>query len=410
MTAFSSNPDLKVLPGKKVLLAWEFGAGRTHILNLLGVARHLREAGIECAATLYETQFAPEFAALDIPVVQNYLWPARRRKALPWDERPASTLGDTLANLGVADPQSLNDAIRHYEGLFALFKPDLVLCENAFGAILAARNHIPAIALGTSSCLPPVNGTSFPPRAHAAGAPSWPESEVLDGINTGLKDAGRQPLPTLTDLLRQIETFPFGPSAFDAYREHRDAPVLPTLIPDLPDVPSEGDEIFVYLHGFVQHNAEFMQTLASIDRPMRVYIPGLEEPHQQALRSQGISVETTPVAVADIVRRSRCVVHHGGHQLTTICLAKAIPQVLLSRETDNQLAGDFLRNEGLGFEEHITRASAEWMINAARAAFDSAEIAEKCRAKAPQINAWFDLDPTRIVAEATMRKLESPQQ
>jgi len=146
---------------KRALLAWEFGSGRTHVGNLLGVAGHLRRSGVECLAALYDLRFASEFAALGIPVVQNYVWPARRRAPFPWQEREARALGDALANLGLADPPSLAAALAHYDGLFALFEPDIVLSENAFGAVLAARGRRPAIAFGTGSCLPPLDGAGF---------------------------------------------------------------------------------------------------------------------------------------------------------------------------------------------------------------------------------------------------------
>ncbi len=44
----------------------------------------------------------------------------------------------------------------HYDGLFSLFPPDLVLCDQAYGAVLACRDHLPAVAMAVC-------------RLHAAG-------------------------------------------------------------------------------------------------------------------------------------------------------------------------------------------------------------------------------------------------
>ena len=64
---------------KRVLLAWEYGAGRTHYSNLLAVASHLRASGVECLAALYDNSAADrEFAAIGVRTIQNFVWPSQR--------------------------------------------------------------------------------------------------------------------------------------------------------------------------------------------------------------------------------------------------------------------------------------------------------------------------------------------
>ena len=306
---------------KRALLAWEFGSGRTHIANLLGVAARLRGAGVECVAALYDMRFADEFAALGVAAVQNYVWPARRRAPFGWQEQEVRTVGDALANLGFADPPSLRGALDHYDGLFALFRPDVVLCENAFGGVLAARNRRPVIAFGTGSCLPPIDGPGFPLREGYQGQPAWPEDFVTGRINEALASRGREPLRHFSDIFGIEGVHPFGPLEFDLYAAKRRAPMLPPHLPaierPLPSGPS--DEIFVYLHGFVQANEKVMAGLRAIDRPMRLYMPELV-PDQRDRFPASCRIESQAVPPADIVRRARCVIHHGGPQLTTLCL------------------------------------------------------------------------------------------
>jgi len=391
----------------RVLLAWEFGAGRTHMLNLAGVAAHLRQAGVEGLASLYETRFAPEFGRLDIPVIQNYVWPARRRAPLAWAERPARGFGDVLANIGVANTAALRDAIAHYDGLIDVYGPDIVLAENAPGAILAGRERVPVIALGTSSCLPPRAEDGLALYSGAGSRPSWPAAEVLIGINNGLFAADRAPLPNLSALFDIHGVYPFGPAPFDAYAGQRSVPVLPPYVPDMPArLPdNKGGELFVYLHGFVQQNEHFMTALADIDRPMRVYIPGLEPRFHDLLARRGVRVEEQPVPVTEILERSTCVLHHGGHQLTSICLAAGVPQAILAKEIDNRLAGRFLDANGIGAWCELRGMTVEQMQGLARSTFDDGELHERARAFAPRAAEWFPFDPTRRVADAVLELL-----
>lgn len=395
-------------PPRRALLAWEFGAGRTHVRHLVGVARHLRAAGVECLATLYEMHLAPELEALGVPCVQNYVWPARRRAPLPWTERPARTLGDVMANLGVSATESLQAAIAHYDGLFSLFEPDLVLCENAPGAILAARGRRPVIAFGTAACLPPRQGESFAARPGGPDTPAWPVEAVLAGINAGLERAGRPPLAALGDLLRIEGVYPYGPAAFDIHADTRRDPVLPPAIDGLtrPVPLSEGEEVFVYLHGFVRHASAIMQALERLDRPVRAFIPGLSEAHRQLLAVQGIRIEREAVPVDEIVRRSRCVLHHGGQQMTTACLAAGLPQVVVPKEPDNLLCADFVMRNGLGRAIGLGEVTSGRLLGALREACGDDALRARCRAMAPTVAEWIAGDPASIVADAALAQIE----
>lgn len=388
---------------KRALLAWEFGAGRTHIANLLGVARHLRDAGVQCVATLYEPRFAPEFAALGIPVVQDYVWPARRRAPTGWQERPVKALGDVLANIGFASPPALGAALAHYAGLFALTRPDIVIAENAPGALLAARGKLPALAFGTGSCLPPIVDGEFALQDGAGDAPSWPVDYVRTRINIVLTATGRQPLAQLGDLLNIEGVYPFGPIEFDLYASRRQ-PMLPPPTPGLDGaIPiANGSEIFIYLHGLVQTSPQLMQGLAAIERPARIFIPDLADAQRATLPDSWI-FERQIVPLPEILQRSRAVIHHGGPQLTSICLAAGLPQLIIPKEPDNETGARLVTSRGLGAAANITAVTAEWVTAQAHRAYDDLALKQRCELAAPEFARWFSADPTRIVADAALR-------
>jgi len=391
-------------PPRRALLAWEFGAGRTHIANLLGVASHLAASGVQCVAALYDPRFADEFAALNIRVVQNYVWPTRRRSAAGWVERPARTLSDVLANLGFANPVALGSALAHYDGLFSLVRPDILICENAHGAMLAGRGRMPVIAFGTGSCLPPIVDGGFANHDASGDSPAWPIEHVRSQINVALEATGRPLLNRLSDLLEVDGVYPFGPVEFDLYSLTRRGPMLPPHTPGLNEIPSVGDgsEIFIYLHAFVQGVPQVLTGLANIGRPARVYIPDLT-PAERAKLPASWRFERNAVPLQEILGRSRCIVHHGGPQLTSVCLAAGRPQVIIPKEFDNVLCARFVTSKQLGFAGQINEVTADWLVTAVRSAFDDAELRRRCELAAPHYAGWFTSDPTKTVADAALR-------
>jgi UDP:flavonoid glycosyltransferase YjiC (YdhE family) len=208
----------------------------------------------------------------------------------------------------------------------------------------------------------------------------------------------------LADLLRIDGVYPFGPEAFDVYAGRRTTPMLPAYVPEIerPIPLAQGGEVFVYLQGQVQDRPEIMAALRAIDRPARIYITNLS-PAERAKFPASAAIERQAVPPAEILRRSRCVVHHGGPQLTAICLAAGLPQVILARELDNETSGRFVHARGLGAAEHMVRATTEWLLHWVRRTHDDAALKQRCEAAAPEFAAWFAADPTRIVADAALR-------
>src|SRR5665213_1510263 len=383
---------------KRVLLAWEYGAGRTHYSNLLAVASHLRASGIECLAALYDNSAADsEFRAIGVHTMQNFVWPSQRREQTGWRGTPVNSFTDYLANVGLNSSVAVASAIAHYDGLFSLFEPDLVVCEGAYGGILAAREHLPVVAMGFCVRLPPIVNGGFPifPGRGAAAVPVY---ELLASINRGLAQAGRFPLNEIGDLLRVAAVMPSGPAEFDFYPDQRTEPVLPPSVPGLREAfpQGEGNEVFVYLHGLVQEYPPVLDALAALEVPTRAYIPNLTETSRVKLAN--IQLEDNPVPVKQIFARARCVVHQGGGQLTAACLAVGVPQVILSTWFETQIAGGFVKANDLGDSCQMGDATAAWVTAAVDRSYHEEALRSRSKAAAPRFRKWFDGDPTAIVA------------
>lgn len=393
---------------KRVLLAWEYGAGRTHYSNLAAVAAHLRASGIECLAALYDNSAADrEFAAIGVRTIQNFVWPSQRAGQSGWYGNRINGLTDFMAHVGLKSSAAVASAIAHYDGLFSLFEPDLVLCEQAWGAVLAAREHLPVVAMGFCVRLPPIVDGGFPIFPGRPGA-VVPVDELLAAINQGLAIAGRFPLREIGDLLRIAAVMPSGPAEFDFYGDLRSEPVLAPSVPGLrdafPDKP--GDEVFVYLHGFIQDHPRVIEALAALDMPVRAYIPNLTTETRAKLAP--LVLEEHPVPVKDLFARARCVLHQGGEQLACACLAVGVPQVILSTWLDTRVSGGFVKARGFGDTCLMADATTGWVLDAVRRAYGDADLHARCRAAAPEFRKWFDVDPTAIVARRICDLLDVP--
>jgi UDP:flavonoid glycosyltransferase YjiC (YdhE family) len=332
------------------------------------------------------------------------VWPSQRRWQVDWRGQRVNSFTDFLAYTGLGHPQALAGAIAHYDTLITQFQPDAILCEQAFGAVLAAREHLPVIVTGFCMRLPPIVNGRFP--SYPGVESTYSEPELLTAINRGLALAGRFPLRDITDILRVAAVLPQGPVEFDFYPGLRTEAVLPPSVPGLPSsVPTEpGNEVFLYLHGLVQNSEPAMAALAAIKAPVRAYLPDLRP--ESVARFSAFTLEPEPVSIEDIVRRSRCVIHHGGPQLTAACLAMGVPQVVLSKELDNRVSGSYVAANGLGETCWLPDATSEWISAAISRVLEDVELKARCRAAAPDFLArWFSQDGAKMIADRVLQSL-----
>lgn len=392
----------------KVLLAWEIGAGFTHSQNALGVVAHLAENGVECVFATADPRFDPWFRAYGTPVTQTYLWPPMRVGSASPELRDARTLTDILANYGVADPAHLAACIAHYDTLFELVQPDVLLCENAFGALLAGRGRMPTIVFGSTLLfMPPRSGDGFAPIAANSPDPSWPVQDIVDAVNSALAAFARPPLSRAADIMDCAAVLPFGPAAFDPYAYLRREPILAPYCPDLPariDLESRKETI-VYLHEGAQLIDDLMKAVGSLPPPVRLYIPALNDARRAEFERAGLQVETRMMPLERIAANARCLVHHGGVTLSAVALALGIPQIILARFYENGLAGQFVAERKLGTWLRIDAVEKDWLVAAVRDWGADDHVAARAAACSPEFRRWFDGDPTFAVAKKTAELL-----
>ena len=199
----------------RVLLAWEMGANMGHIDRLLVLARALRARGHEAVFVLRDLSRAqPRIAAEGYAMGQAPVW-------LPRLAHPpqAVSYAAVLASADWLDAPGLAGLLCGWRTWFDLLKPEVLVCDHAPTALLAARTSalpMQVWACGGSFEIPPTGTGVFPafnpadPRAAAACAAL--DAALLLPANAALALLGAPPLARLTDLFapaqRLLSTLP----------------------------------------------------------------------------------------------------------------------------------------------------------------------------------------------------------
>ena len=135
----------------RVAFAWELGGEFGHAMSCAGLARSLHARGHRIAFMFRELRqlaYIPETSAYDL--FQAPVFPREGGGRLP------SSLAEILLGCGYADRAWLAGALAEWMRLLRDWKPDLLVCDYAPTALLAARAlGIKRVSLGIPFAVPP---------------------------------------------------------------------------------------------------------------------------------------------------------------------------------------------------------------------------------------------------------------
>src|SRR5262249_11773097 len=147
----------------------------------------------------------------------------------------------------------------------------------------------------------------------------------------------------------------------------------------------EGEELFVYFNTPARRPDVLWQGLVNARLPTRVYDPTIGEEGAATLAKQGLTIERGPIPFADIARRSRMVMSHGGLGFASSALAAGIPQVILPLDQENRLTAEALVELGAGRKVGLEQPEAGSVTQVLRAAWTDAGL----RARASDVASGF---------------------
>jgi hypothetical protein len=334
------------------------------------------------------------------PVSPRLLTNAAQQSAIA-----AASHGDILAKVGLDDPAIVRAIIGAWDRLLGALSPDLIIAEYAPFLLLAARDRLPAVAVGTGFELPPVHLPHFPVLTGRACAID--ESATRDSLNEALGALGRPGLDALPQIYaaqaRVVATF----AEIDPYADSRTEALAPPHIPSpMPAPPAAlGDEVFVYGPSQISADAPLWQGLAASRLPVRVFVPDVPASYRAKLSGMGLRAESAPLPFSQIARRSRLLVSYSSHGFVCSGLVCGIPQVVCPVDLEKALVAQAVVKLGVAGVAAPGQIRPAAFGSSLRDLYHDASLAAAARNAAPRFRERVTRSDTELVVREIDRLL-----
>lgn len=342
----------------KILLGWELGGNYGHVNQLKALSKRLIQDGHSVYLALQRIDagkklFGPPEYLLQAPVWPNCLKDVYRHVS----EDSAANYGDMLIQFCFDKKWALPSMISGWNAILKHVKPDAIIADSAPALLMAAKNKIPTIRIGSGYDVPPFTMKAFPPLY---GKESVENHELaVEKVNAALKLCGQARINFLPQCLMSDQDMVAVFKAFDPYYRWRKTryytPSVPNPLPSISD--RMGEEIFVYYQSVTKEAVPLWDALAESKLPVRLHIPDLDKTHIDAFRDLGFKFEEAPVPIEDIIKKSRLLISHGGLGMASTALLCGLPHLILSHDLEKSLNGHAVSGIGLGKHMSIFRAN-----------------------------------------------------
>ncbi|CAD6876760.1 glycosyltransferase [Methylomonas fluvii] len=337
----------------RVLYCWELGAGYGHTAAFLPVARQLKSLGHEVIFALKDLEYADtllaedHFCYLQAPI----RWPDNR------PQTPASSYPGILQNAGFADKTGLLTRVKAWQSLYRHVAPDLIICDHAPTALLAARKFdMPRAGFGTGFFSPPRISPmpNIRPWMRVSDkALSTVESQVLSTTNSVLECLNTPPLRILADLFELADDFICTFPELDHYRQWRTANywgpnILQTdgIEPIWPSVGAE--KIFVYLRPEYPGLEVLLKQLRASPWSILMHIPGTTPAFIEKNSSANLHITPHPVIISAAANQCDLGICHGGLATVSAFLLAGKPLLTLPSQLEQLISAQNILALGVG--------------------------------------------------------------
>lgn len=312
-----------------------------------------------------------------------------------------ATWGEYLGDLGFDCVDRIRDVVAWWRQTLQARGTALLVADYAPLAQLAARSlGVPCVVTSQGYGLPPAHLPSYPVVHPEASERLHDEAQLLANVNVVANEIGLPPLAGLPEVygadLSLVHTFDF----LDPYRAWRREACLPPVNDYSPVLASEGDEVFVYCSTHELETPGVVEALERLPMPRRGYLLRASPEVSARLAASGMVLESAPVPVAEMARRSRLLLHAGQHGMLSVGLLAGLPQVAVSQNLEQRFHAQ--RAEAAGVARLIIRreCTAERLITAVSAAYDDAAARANARRLAMSLRAGLDATPRDLLARA----------
>ncbi len=390
-------------PDPVALLATELGGGRGHVSTLARIARALGP-GVRKLAAIGEMLHAAELSAEGVDVLPCPKLTAPPEARADPLARGNATWSCYLAEAGLMRAATLRQSLIFWRDLLLREKVTLLVADYAplaQRAALALREDghpIRIVVAGTGYGIPPADLSPLPHLARGYDRVIHPEPQVLDQLNQACVEMGLSPLPRLAALYEADLTLAGTFAFLDPYARWRPPGALVPPIVERSETLAAGDEVFLYFSRAEAGIPALAEALCRLTLPRRGFFPGAPEALKARLAASGMIVETAPMPVELIARRSRIMVHPSPHGSLCTAALMGLPQLGLPGHRE-QLA-HAQRAEAAGVLRVLPQktATADEILSGIETLYHDAAARTRARSLARDLRRTFPADPLSDLA------------
>ncbi|HET6718274.1 MAG TPA: hypothetical protein VFH22_01425 [Rhodocyclaceae bacterium] len=393
---------------KRVLYAWEMGAGLGHVAAFLPIASALRAQDCEIVCAVRDTgTAAPLLSTRRIPWLQAPFLSETPVSA------PLQSYTDILLRHGFADADRLLGHVGAWLSIFELYRPQVLVADHAPAALLAARiASLPTMLFGTGFCCPPASTPMLSLRP-------WekPDHEALVRSEETARRTMAQvagvlggPAPnSVGELVAAEESTVLGFPEVDHYPER--ARILPQArywgvigdagVGQKPQWPAQpGRRLFAYVRPAYPHLDALFSALIELGLPSIVYCPGLDPQRQAALRQHAhLNVASAPLDLSIVFAEADAAVTNGSFSSSTGFLQAGKPVLVLPTQLEQFLFGWRVEQNEIGLVAASERPPTDLLSRLYRVANDPV-IRQNAAAFAAR---YRDFDQQHVVGNIVQR-------
>lgn len=381
----------------RVLLGWELGANHGHAVRLRGIAQRLIAEGHALSVALQRIDAAEALPA-GCQVWQAPIWPRLVGSVPPPDSAVPATLGDVLFRLGLDRPEGFAGLIAGWDAILKATRPDVVVADFAPALLAAARGRVPTVLAGVGFDAVPPHLERFPSLTGQIAVHD--EDAMLAHVQAVLARTGRS-LPDRLPALFSADRVLAGTfSELDPYASWRRTPVCaPSVLPPIGE-NGRGDELFVYGAGPLLRGRALIDGLVRARIPVRAYFPAANAAQRREMEAAGFRIEAAPLPFAEIARRARVVMSHGGLGFVSSALAAGVPQIVVHADLEKRLTGEAITRLRLGGHVALTAIDPGAFAGSLREFFADESFQRRAREAAPGFRARLAPAQADLVRDA----------
>jgi len=361
----------------RILLCWEIGTDYQHLLSLQSVARFYQGKGHEVwVAGRDVTKLRRLFSDVKIHIIQAPY--SDSAAELGVEKQAPRSYADFLRRCGFHHSDALSGLVSAWRSVFSFIKPDLLLCDHAPVALLAARGlmrggqygqgrneSVAKIAVGMPFSVPDDNrpaGVFFAGDLAKSDIVRY-EDDIVKIINKVCIEFYIPCINNLADLLSDFDQCIFQTySELDhyGYRSHAQREIttyVGTVVPDFTEPALfphfRGPKIYCHVKGTVE-TPVLLKTLQAIECSAIVLADGIPSAIINAHQSRHILYVDKPVNMQDVLSQSTFAISNGGINSVSLFMKAGIPVALFPLHIEQFLMAKRVEALNAGLQLSLT--------------------------------------------------------